>query len=100
MLQEALKRDGVGERQTSRWLCRQIADLLAADPALKSVGQGEAMTAFPLRRNITIDPATDALIDGGLRVLFGQDPRFPGAASAIMRAAIKFGYKRGTQGAA
>ena len=99
MLKAALKRDGVGERHVSRWLCRQIADLLEKDPALISVGRGEAVTTFPLRRNITIDTETDAVLDQGLRVLLVQDPRFPGAASAIVRAAIKHGFRRGELGA-
>lgn len=88
-LEEALKRDGVSPRKASEWLCARIRDLMASDEALVSVGVGEANMTFPIARNVTIDEETEVLLDKGLRILQGQDPRFVGATSAIVRAAIK-----------
>ncbi|WP_146152108.1 hypothetical protein [Ahniella affigens] len=99
-LDESLKRDGVSPRKASEWLCAQIRDLLATDEALVTVGIGEANMTFPIARNLTIDEETEVLLDKGLRILQGQDPRFVGATSAIVRAAIKRAAARNSSGGA
>lgn len=88
-LDALLVRDAVGPRHRSRWLCIQIRNLFDADPALESVGAGEARDSYPIIGTIRIDPETDSLIDRAYEIVRGIDPRAESVQSAVIRAAIR-----------
>jgi hypothetical protein len=93
LLEQALRRDRVGQRKKSQWICRAISQLIENDPTLNSVGAGEDLESFTDIETIIFDDQTEALLERAFRIIRSIDPQAEGIQASLIRAAIRYSAK-------
>jgi hypothetical protein len=78
-----------GKKGKSRWIKEAIADLIAKDAGLASVGLGEDYETYDKSDVVVIDSATFENLQIAMTTIRRQDPLFEGVQSAVIRAAIR-----------
>jgi predicted DNA-binding protein len=78
-----------GKKGKSRWIKEAIAELIAKDAALASVGLGEDYETHDASDVLVMDCAALEQLQTAMTTIRRQDPLFAGVQSAVIRAAIR-----------
>ena len=78
-----------GKKGKSRWIKEAIAELVARDAGLSSVGLGEDYETHDTSDVLVMDGAALEQLQGAMTLIRRQDPLFEGVQSAVIRAAIR-----------
>lgn len=83
-----------GKLGKSRWICAALEDLEEGDPALQTVGLGEAELTGESRIQLQLREDDQERLDRLVVKVRRQDPRAEGVQSQILRAAIRWKLAR------
>jgi len=78
-----------GKKGKSRWIREAIANLIARDAGLASVGLGEDYETYDTSDVVVMDSAAFENLQTAMTTIRRQDPLFAGVQSAVIRAAIR-----------
>jgi len=87
MLESVAKK--YGKKGKSKWIKEAIADLIAKDAGLSSVGLGEDYETYDASDVLVMDSVAYENLQTAMTTIRRQDPLFEGVQSAVIRAAIR-----------